>query len=68
VVFVALGPLAVPNPLEKNALLDEPVKTVGEHVAGDAETLLGLVEAAKAEEDEQRILARTRKLSGHRFG
>ena len=56
-VLVALGPLAIPNPLE-NALLDEPAKTVGKHVAGDAETLLELVEVAKAEEgvadDQQR--------------
>jgi hypothetical protein len=57
VVLVALRPLAVPNPLE-DALLDEPAKTVGEYVAGDAETLLELVEAAKAKEgvadDQQR--------------
>ena len=56
-VLVGLGPLAVSDPLE-NALLDEPVETVGKHVAGDAETLLELVEAAKAEEsvadDQQR--------------
>ena len=66
VVLVALGPLDVPNPLE-NALLDESVKTVGEHVAGDAETLLELVEAAKAEEgvaDDQQCPALADDLEG----
>src|SRR4051794_25947554 len=55
-VLVALGALAVANPLE-DPLLDEPGEPVREHVARDAEALLELVEAADAEEgvadDEQ---------------
>src|SRR5271163_387903 len=48
-VFMADRPLLVGNLLE-DPFGDEPVEARGEHVAGDAETLLHLVEAPSSEE------------------
>src|SRR5206468_9365665 len=48
-VLVALGPLAVADPLE-DACVDQPIEPVGEDVAGDPEALLELLEPAQAEE------------------
>src|SRR5207247_3955754 len=48
-VLEALGPLAVADPLQ-DSFLDEPVEPIGEDVAGDAEALLELLEAAQAQE------------------
>src|SRR5207244_1117386 len=56
-IFVALGALGVANSLE-DALLDQPVQAVGQDVAGDAQALLEVIEAAQAEkrvaDDQQR--------------
>src|SRR5262249_9390922 len=47
--LVARGPRAVADALE-DSLVDEPVESFGEHVAGNPEALLKLLEAAKSEE------------------
>src|SRR5581483_148561 len=56
-VLVALGPLLVADAFE-DSVVDELLEPVGEDVAGDAETLLELLETAPAEErvadDQQR--------------
>src|SRR5581483_5608599 len=48
-VLVALGALLVEHPVE-DPLLDEAVEALGQHIAGDTEARLELVEAAPAEE------------------
>src|SRR6266516_4286994 len=66
VVFVPLRPFLVGNPLE-DSFVDEPAKTVGEHLPRDPEVSLELVESTQSQQcvpDDQQRPSLTDHLQG----